>query len=217
MMDPHHMEIVQHINQRSDMRLTREAFSALVAELAESRQKSTTAIQLRARVRAARVIKALRTHISESAKIKAALSSFGLVMERNVTKYCFDEIRSFGTLITFGNDDQLCQKILKLLYFKKWLEFSMQDRKILKLMAKAQKYRTRRLKALVLSTLRAEGKLAYSSNYSQKLLRLGFQSVRAFVFRSKVKKFKARKWTGFLHANLKRKAWELLRAGVQVS
>lgn len=217
MLDAHHVEIVNAIRAKSGQRVARQAFSALAAEFSEARWRKQTAQMHRDRVRSATVIKALQRHVADSAKVKAALSAFSTVLERNVTEYCFSEIRSFGTLITFGNDDHLCQKILKLLYFKKWLEFSLQDRKILKLMAKAQKYRTRRLKALVLSALRAEGKLAYSSNYSRKLLRLGFQSVRAFVFRSKIKKFKARKWKGVLHANLKRKAWEMLRAGVQAS
>lgn len=48
-------------------------------------------------------------------------------------KSAFSNILNFSILINFGSNDFLCQKLLKIQYFKIWLQYSLQDRKMLKL------------------------------------------------------------------------------------
>lgn len=58
---------------------------------------------------------------------------FSKTLEKLDLKKSFNEIHKFSILINFGSNEYLSGKFLKIQYFKIWLEYSLQDRKMLKL------------------------------------------------------------------------------------
>ena len=123
----------------------------------------------------------------------------------------------FSILLNFGMNDRISNKIVLFQYLKKWKEFAQQDRKILKLMMKAQKYHSRKQKAKIWKAWIQSGlNTEIYQKYASKLMSQGMQSLKKYIFRRKVKNIKTLKWQKFLKANLQRKYFDVILEGIQV-
>lgn len=71
-------------------------------------------------------------------------------------KSVFHEIYVFSILINFGNSDRLLEKLLLIQYLKKWVQYSTQDKLMMKKMAKAVKFHNRRVKFTIFKALREQ-------------------------------------------------------------
>jgi hypothetical protein len=67
-------------------------------------------------------------------------------IEKVELKKAFREIKCFSILINFGSSQKLIAKLLKIHFFRAWQQFSIQDKKLVKLMGKAIKFSNRKIK-----------------------------------------------------------------------
>ena len=117
-------------------------------------------------------------HKTQSIAIEKLYST----LRNNIISSIFTEIRRFGVLINFGNNQNLCNKLTLCQYFKVWLVFSQEDKRIVKLMAKAAKYHKRVVKVKVWKGLRSSAKdhSVGALTHGLKLKRLAFASIKKY-------------------------------------
>ena len=111
-----------------------------------------------------------------------AIEKLNSTLKNNIISSIFTEIRRFGVLINFGNNQNLCNKLTLDQYFKVWLVFSQEDKRIVKLMAKAAKYYKRVVKVNVWKGLKSSAKdnSVGALTHGLKLKRLAFASIKKY-------------------------------------
>lgn len=148
----------------------------------------------------------------------AKLQNMAMILEREKARRVFQQIQRFAILIHFGSSERLTDKLLKLQYMKKWLAYSSQDRKMLKLMSKAIKHHTRKQKSKIWKAWLAHGlNTPIYQRYSEKLQRLALHSLKRYLVRRRVKKIKERKWTEFRRYRIAINGLKRLREAARIA
>lgn len=96
-------------------------------------------------------------------------------LEISQKRMVFAQIRKFSILLNFGMNEDLCEKLLKIKYFKVWIAFAQQDRRIMKLMQRALRFHNKTTKAKIFRAWQMYGmNTEVYKKYAIKLMGIAF-------------------------------------------